>query len=195
MTWPGRGSLRRIVGWAPPSRAGYRQEGRAAWDARRPRPPSAVVEGCQAISIAYSIPNSIPRVLKEGGGGGCGDGGEGGRPLTGEIMVERLRQIELHGNQPSWIGLCEPGLGGGRGAPPLGAGLLVATAVAVAVATSFTVRSASERREQMKRAMAGTGRLDLGEGPEIAPWKRPEEQESSRRVARDIYWNSNSWVK
>jgi len=132
---------------------------------------------------------------REGGGGGCGDGGEGGRPLTGEIMVERLRQIELHGNQPSWIGLCEPGLGGGRGAPPLGTGLLVATAVAVAVATSFTVRSASERREQMKRAMAGTGRLDLGGGPEIAPWKRPEEQESSRRVARDIYWNSNSWVK
>ena len=53
MTWPGRGSLRRIVGWAPPSRAGYRQEGRAAWDARRPRPPSAVVEGCRAVSTRW----------------------------------------------------------------------------------------------------------------------------------------------
>ena len=69
-----------------------------------------------------------------------------GRPLTGEVTVEGLRQLELRGGQPPWTGLRVTGLVGSRGAPPLWAPAS-SPAVVAAVATSFTVCSASERRE------------------------------------------------
>ena len=81
-----------------------------------------------------------------------------GRPLTGEVTVEGLRQLELRGGQPPWTGLRVTGLVGSRGAPAtVGASLLSCR---------------GRRRRYFFHCLLGLraeGRLDLVEKYEAAP--------------------------